>query len=195
MFKATFSDELLISEALPKVSIQIKPVYHYVGCSNFILYDVAGVEQHLFIQADVSRRVQLLLWFQFEGFLEDNQHSYHYPDMEEIQLGGMAFLHDTGLHDIDRDYLERPGSDSSHVVEHLRNQGYLYEGGSIFKRFVWLDPDKRNELMIIYSEYLTPEEYQADLRLGGKQPEVLPEALKALHTRAVTSFRIVEPAR
>ncbi len=191
MVERTFSNGVLISDELPKVRIWINPMYAYMGCDTFILNGIASAEQYLFIQVDAYRRVKRLLWIQFEGYLNDNHHSYHYPPMEEIRLGSLAFLHDAGLNDIDQDYQERPQSDGSHVVNHLKTRGYLYEGVSIFERYVWLDSIKRNELMIIYSEDLQLSGFStAGFQPGVIKLEAHPNLLKSLQVRALASFDI-----
>ncbi len=111
--------------------------------------------------------------------------------MQNLKLGGLEFLYDGGLHDIDRDTLERPQSDSAHVVEYLRGRGYLYEGATLYMRYVWLDPVKRNELMIIYSEDLAPTGYRiSDLLPGGRAAGAREDLTTSLHQRAMSAFTV-----
>jgi hypothetical protein len=162
-----------------------------VGTTSFILYNVAHVEQHHFVVADARQRVQRLLWFQFEGYLDTNEHKYQYPAMETMTINGLTFLHDADVLNIDEDYRERPTSDSAHVVDFLREKGYTLEGDTMFKRMVWLDADLRNELMIIYSEDLAPSGFRLpDLAQGGPHAEEWSSISKSLHERALTSFTL-----
>ena len=189
--KRTGQDTILHSEKLPAVDIRIDPQFKYVGSTSFLLYGIAHVEQHHFVVADAGRRVERLLWFQFEGYLENNDRRYRYPPMEMITLGGLTFLHDAGVLNIDEDYRERPTSDSAHVVEFLKSKGYTFGDDTIFKRLVWLDPDLRNELMIIYSEDLGPTGFRAaDLEEGGSQANQWQSISEALHRRALESFSV-----
>ena len=189
----TGSDTILRSNQLPAIAIQIDPEFKYVGSTSFILYDVARVEQHHFIVADSERRVVRLLWFQFEGYLENNDHHYRYPSsMKTITLGGLEFLHDADVMNIDEDYRERPTSDSSHVVDFMRDKGYRLEGDTMFKRLVWLDADRRNELMIIYSEILDTTGYRlSDLAEGGPAAAEWDALSQALRERSLSSFKIL----
>ena len=185
----TGQETLLRSEKLPAIKIRIDPRFKYAGSTSFILYEIARVEQHHFVVANAGRRVEQLLWFQFEGYLEDNDRRYRYPPMERMTIDGLTFLHDAGVLNIDEDYKERPTSDSAHVVEFLKAHGYTLDGDTMFKRLVWLDPDLRNELMIIYSEDLRPTGFRAaDLAEGGSQSEHWSSMSEALHRRALASF-------
>lgn len=184
-------NNVLRSERLPAVEITVSPEFTYAGSTSFILYDIAHVEQHHFVVADAEKRVERLLWFQFEGYLDNNEHRYRYPPMGRMTLGGLTFLHDADTLNIDEDYRERPTSDSAHVVDFLKEQGYSFGGDTMFKRMVWLDPDLRNELMIIYSEDLHPTGFRAmELAEGGPHAEQWSAMSEALHRRALASFSV-----
>ena len=184
-------NNLLVSESLPAVRIRVDPQFTYAGNTSFILYDIAHVEQHHFVVADAQKRVERLLWFQFEGYLDNNERRYRYPPMETMTLNGLTFLHDGDVLSIDEDYKERPTSDSAHMVDFLKAQGYTLEGETIFRRMVWLDGDMRNELMIIYSEDLAPTGYRlTDLNEGGSQAEKLSSISEDLQQRALASFTV-----
>ncbi len=83
----TVTDNVLHSDRLPAVRISVHPDFAYAGSLRFILNAVAHVEQHHFVIADERRRVQRLVWVQFEGYLDDNAHTYHYPMMDTLTLG------------------------------------------------------------------------------------------------------------
>lgn len=180
----TGEETILRSEKLPAVAIQVDPAFRYAGGTSFILYDLARVEQHHFVVADTTRRVEKLLWFQFEGYLKDNDRRYRYPSsMETITIGGLTFLHDADVLNIDEDYRERPTSDSAHVVDFLKDKGFTLSSNVMFKRLVWLDADLRNELMIIYTEAFGPA--------GGSTTSEWPRLAQELQERALASFKIL----
>jgi hypothetical protein len=183
---------ILRAEELPAIQIKIHPQFTYVGSTSFILYDIAHVEQHHFIVTDAQKRVQRRLWFQFEGYLDDNKRKYNYSGMEVMTLGGFTFLHNSYVMNVEEAYRERPTSDSAHVVDYLNEQGYVLSGDIMSKRMVWLDDDLRNELMIIYSEILGPTGYRvSDLAEGGPSATEWPALSQALHERALASFTIL----
>lgn len=164
----TGQDTVLRSEKLPAIAIQIDPEFKYVGSTSFILYEIAGVEQHHFVVADAERRVLRQLWFQCEGYLANNTRTYNYSGMDRLSLNGFDFLQDAHPINIEEAYQARPTSDFAHVVDFLRDKGYLVAGDILFHRMVWLDADLRNELMIIYSEVLDHAGYHpSDLTEDG----------------------------
>ena len=185
-------NNILRSEELPAIQIKIDPQFTYIGSTNFILYDVAHVEQHHFIVTDAQKRVQRRLWFQFEGYLDDNNYKYNYSGMEPLTTNDFTFLHNAYVLNIEDAYRERPMSDSAQVVDFLKEKGYVLSGDLMSKRMVWLDADLRNELMIIYSEILDPTGYHAaDLTEGGPSAAEWPALAQALHERALASFTII----
>lgn len=189
--KRTGQDTILRSEKLPAVSIRIDPRFKYAGATSFILYDIARAEQHHFVVANAQRRVEQLLWFQFEGYLDNNDRHYRYPSMETMTIGGLNFLHDSDVLNIDENYRQRPTSDSAHVVDFLKEKGYSLSGDAMFKRLVWLDADLRNELMIIYSEDLSLIGFRAaDLAEGGSHANQWAPMSESLHQRALASFSV-----
>jgi|SRR5688572_17353230 len=187
----TVQNNLLRSDGVPVARLQVDPLFRYVGNTSFILYDIAHVEQHHFVVADSKNRVEQLLWFQFEGYLDNNQRKYNYSSMETVVLKDLTFLHDADVSNIDDDYNERPTSDFAHVIDFLKEKGYTLEGDAMFKRLVWLDTSLRNELMIIYSENLASTGHKiGDLSKGGRSAAEWPALSQSLHERALASFTI-----
>jgi hypothetical protein len=188
----TGQDTILRSEKLPAIAIQIDPVFRYAGSTSFILYEICRVEQHHFVVADEQRRVLRQLWFQFEGYLENNNHTYDYSGMETLNLNGLPFLQDAHLMNVDKVYEERSTSDFAHVVDFFKDKGYLLSGDSMYHRLVWLDANLRNELMIIYWEALDGTGYRlADLADGGPAAGEWPALSKGLQERSLSSFKIL----
>ncbi len=188
----TGQDAILRSDKLPLIAIQIDPQFRYAGSTSFILYDVARVEQHHFVVADEARRILRHLWFQFEGYLESNNHTYDYSGMDTLNLNGFTFLQNTASMNIEEVYEARPGSDSAHVVDFLQEKGYLITGDVMFHRMVWLNVDLRNELMIIYSEALDTTGYRlSDFAEGGPATVEWSEVSRALQERSLSSFKVL----
>ncbi len=188
----TGQDTILRSEKLPAIAIQIDPAFKYAGSTSFILYEICHVEQHHFVVADEQRRVLRQLWFQFEGYLENNNRTYNYSGMESLNLNGFTFLHDTHPMNVEKVYEERPTSDFAHVTDFLKDKGYLLTGDLMYHRMVWLDADLRNELMIIYWEALDATGYRlADLAEGGPAAAEWQVLSQALRERSLASFKIL----
>jgi hypothetical protein len=188
----TGQDTVLRSDQSPAIAIQVDPEFKYVGSTSFILYDIAHAEQHHFVIADAERRVLRRLWFQFEGYLDNNNHTYNYSGMDTLNLNGFTFLHNTYPMDIEESYQARPTSDSAHAVDFLKEKGYLLTGDIMSHRMVWLDAERRNELMIIYSEILDPTGYRlSDVVEGGPAVSEWAALSQALQERSRASFKIL----
>ena len=188
----TGQDTILRSEKLPAIAIQIDPEFKYVGSTSFILYDIARVEQHHFVVADAERRVVRRLWFQFEGYLENNNRTYNYSGMDTLSLNGFPFLHNTYPMNVEEVYAARPTSDSAHVVDFLKEKGYGLTGDIMSHRMVWLDTDLRNELMIIYSEVLDATGYRlVDVAEDGPAASEWTALSQALQERSLSSFKVL----
>jgi hypothetical protein len=181
----TGENTILRSEKLPPIAIQIDPLFKYAGSTSFILYEICSVEQHHFVVADEQRRVLRQLWFQFEGYLENNSHTYDYSGMDRLNLHGFDFLQDVHITNVKEDYEEGPASDFKHVVDFLRDKGYLLTGDLLVHRMFWLDATRRNELMIIYWEAL-----DAVVEAGPSAAE-WPTLSQALWERSLASFKIL----
>jgi hypothetical protein len=188
----TGSDTILRSGKLPAIAIRIDPAFKYAGSTSFILYEICHVEQHHFVVANEQRRVLRQLWFQFEGYLENNNHTYDYSGMESISIHGFPFVHNTYPINVEDAYEARPTSDYAHVVDFFRDKGYLLTGDMTAHRLVWLDADLRNELMIIYWEALDTKGYHhSDLAEGGPAAAEWPAISQALQERSLASFKVL----
>ena len=189
----TVQNNILRSEELPAIKIKIDPEFHYIGSISFILYDVAHAEQHHFIITDAENRVWKRLWFQFEGYLDNNKHTYDYSGMEALPIHGFTFLHNTYPMNIDQAVQERPTSDTAHAADFLKENGYLLRGDIMSHRMVWLDTELRNELMIVYSEILDPTGYRAsDFAEGSSTNEEWIAISNPLQEHSLASFKILD---
>src|SRR5512134_2699348 len=187
----TGQDTILRSEKLPDIEIQIDPAFKYVGSTSFILYDIAHVEQHHFLVPDAERHIVRQLWFQFEGYLDNNKYTYDHS-LEPLPLNGFTFLHNTYPINIEEVYEARPASDYAHVVDFLQEKGYLVTGDRMAHRLFWLDADLRNELMIIYWEALDVTGSRlSDVAEGGPAAGEWSALSRTLQERSLSSFKIL----
>ena len=185
------ANNLVSSNALPAIRLQVDPAFTYVGRHDFVLYGVATAEQHLFVDAGADMRVQRLVWVQFEAYLEVNQYTYNYSSSQSIQVAGWPFFYDAGWMDRQEHVRQRPTSDRAHALAFLQEGGYIPGSAEIFERYVTLAPDLRSELMLIYAQDAT----QADLctlEAGGAHGEPWLSVQKVLHQRGLQSFSIIE---
>ncbi len=119
-------------------------------------------------------------------------HTYDYSGLDTLSLNGYPFLHNAYPINIEEVYEARPTSDYAHVVNFLKEKGYLLTGDMMAHRMFWLDADLRNELMIIYWEVLDATGYPlSDLAEGGPAAAEWAALSQALQERSRTSFKIL----
>ena len=151
----TVKGQVLTSAEMPAVSLKFDKEFKYVGGQTFILYDVARAEQHFFVDADDKGNVKRMYWVQFEGYLPDNAHSYKYKATKTVEIGGLEFIADSAARNVKANS-GRPDSDGNRTRTFLEGKGYRMASDEVlWQRLVHLvDKEKRNELMIVYTEDL-----------------------------------------
>jgi hypothetical protein len=147
----------LISKADPTASFVFGKSFHYAGGQTIDILQVAGAEQHFFIDAAADHSIRRFYWIQFEHYYPDNTYAYDYSGLEQkpVQIGRIAFMGDVRVspHYFTMD--DRPGSDSKAAENFLRARGFTLDGTFVTLRLFHLpDATKRRELMIIYGEIL-----------------------------------------
>jgi hypothetical protein len=171
----------------PVASIAVDPAMEYVGVSSFVLYGVADVELHLFVEAE-GGRVRRLLWIQFEGYREDNNHTYDYSGDPTRDIGGRPFHINARFYPASG-FGGRTGSDGDHARRLLESKGYELGTDLARVRLVWLlnDPP-RDELMLIYLEDLADHGLNVGTLRG--DPTRWATLARQLEERAGRSFQI-----
>ena len=189
----TAKGQVLTSPDLPKLQLKFDKAFKYVGGHTFILYDVARAEQHFFVDADKDGHVSRFYWVQFEGYLPSNTHSYNYRSPKTVNIGGLDFFADVYAQKVDPKQ-GRPDSDGNRAREFLLSKGFKTASDEVMmQRLVHLlDKEKRNELMIIYLEVLTPTGLtSADLATGGKAHDKWQTISEGLLQRAQSGMQII----
>ncbi len=183
--------QVLTSASAPKVTVTIDPRLIYVGGQKFLLYNVANAEQHFFVEADEKKRIKRLYWYQFEGYLPSNTHTYDYSDQPiKFRHGGLEWLADASA-GATPTAEKRPDSDGARFRALLRAKGFVLPPEFMLLRMVNLDAAKRNELMVIYMEDLSPLGLKgADLKEGGSAHAKWEELQKGLMERAKAGMKV-----
>ena len=165
-------DHVVISRQDPVAEIKLPDDLRYVGADRFLLTDPSlgdfdDCELHAFVESDDARTIRALYWVQFEAYLPDHPHLHHtYDSPRHTTIGGLDFYVDTWVSA--GTAMPEQGSDEAHFYSLLASHGYRRED-LMSVRLVHLDPARRKELMIIYSENLAPTGYTAlQLKDGGK---------------------------
>ena len=180
------------STSLPAVELEFGKDFKYVGGHKFVLFEVANAEQHFYVDADKDGRVKRMYWVQFEGYLPSNTHTYNYTPTKIVNIGGLDFIADAYPRNI-RLNPGRPEGDGIRARAFLETKGYKLASDEVLsQRLVHLIGDKkRDELMIIYVEDLTPLGLTAaDLAEGGKAASRWNEIADGLLARAQKNLKI-----
>jgi hypothetical protein len=188
----TVKGQKLVSKEMPTVNLTFDKAFKYAGMQSFILYDVANAEQHFFVDADKEGRIKRLYWVQFEGYLPNNTHSYNYKTNKVVKIGGLDFIADAYPRSLDTNQ-GRPDSDGNRAQRFLESKGYRMASSQVLsQRLVHLiDEAKRNELMIIYLEDLSPMGFNAsDLSQGGRAVDQWPSVSQGLLERATKGLTV-----
>ena len=188
----TVKGQVLTSNEMPAIRLQVDDDFKYVGGQSFILYDVANAEQHFFVDAAKDGRIKRLYWIQFEGYLPNNTHTYDYQSKTVTKIGPLDFVADAFPRKVSANQ-SRPNSDGSRAQSFLESKGYAMEGRDVLlQRLVHLvDQSKRNELMIIYVEDLAGTGLTAaDLGPNGSAATRWEEMRNGLLERATKGLKI-----
>ncbi len=183
----------LVSTRFPEGTITVDNSLTYVGGETFILYNVARCEIHLYTDADESRLVQRLYWFQFEGYLPSaSPRGYDYSgDPHRTVIGGHEFYYSVRRYNVEA---VRGGwssdSDTMHVVRLLERRGCRLEGDVMRIRLVRLDGSQERELMIVYMEALDQHGLSLTDFEGPGGDSKWREASEGLRTRALTGMKM-----
>ena len=184
-----------ISTYLPPLRIEVDEAMTYVGAIDFILKEIAQVERHVFVQADAQQRIERMVIFQFEGFLETTDDYYRYRFTNPDTLGGLAFRHNTWYYDDAAQIANNPEAESARTRAFLEAKGYSLDAELMMSRFVAVvDEAKRHELILFYWENVRDTGLTlAELATsdGDIQPQhaALDAALKQRSLQALTVFR------
>ena len=189
------SGQVLTSNGMPSVRVKFDKAFKYIGTQSFVLYDVANAEQHFFVDADKTGHIKQMYWVQFEGYMENNNHTYNYPITKTVNIAGLDFIADAYARNIKANP-GRPDSDGSRSRAFLQSKGYRVASDEVLsQRLVHLvDERKRSELMIIYLEDLSAMGLTAaDLAKDGKAADRWDQISKELLERALKNMEMSRP--
>ncbi len=150
-------DGELVSESDPAVAMRFGSSFRHLGGQKFVLYGVADVEQHFFVETGAGGALQSVYWIQFEGYLPDNSYRYDYEDSPgRLTLGDFDFYVDTAAVESDPKKRRR-GTDGARAREFLLRHGFVLPANYVYARLIHLaDASRRKELMVIFIEDLAP---------------------------------------
>lgn len=189
-YRRNVDQNVVVSSGMPEISIHVDEAYTYAGNQQFVLEDIAHVDQFLFVAIDDHWTAQRLLMVHFVIYPVGSQPPARPEPMQAIKLGGAEYGTEALVDNVAIYQRQHPASDVNKAFSYLANQGYRIEGDYQEQRFLRLLEEERfGEFLILYFEFNVP----ADQRLSGVEladPES--EASHRLLKRALDSFTIVE---
>jgi hypothetical protein len=177
--------DVILSPSLPRIAVRFSSDFIYLGDLQYIARGVHHVEEFLFLQPNGLGHATRLLLVHFEGFLENKEGSYEFPEQPAVELDGETYQYERYWINIQDDLRRFPGSDLAHAADYIRQRAYTLAGDMIFQRFSRIiTPDHRHLFSITCME-VDDLARQAD-------PSNLDEAVHlALLERATSSFSFV----
>jgi hypothetical protein len=190
----SYADGVFTSASLPPLRMRVGPPWRYLGAHPTRIRDLAGGERHVFVQTEGDEASRLLI-LQFEGYLPGIPHRYNYRMTNPVRLGGETYNHNTFFYGVAASARGNPGAEVDSTRAFLRRHRLRWPDGQMTSRFVrTVDPDRRHELIIFYSESIAAAGYALEQIAvdGGIRPEFAAVA-EALTRRSLESFAVLPP--
>jgi len=184
---------------VPELRITVPAGATYLGADRFVLKELSDCEMHIFVEANVNRRVRRFYWVQFESYLPskpEDRMTYGDIDRRANLWGATAWIR---TEPAQSSRTPRPGSDTEHFRNIIRRAGYAMPHGMMTVRLVRLLDDPkgtgygRRELMMIYGEDMAPTGLTYEGVTTSGEPNGRWAALeKPLLKRAIKAFHVNE---
>lgn len=190
-------NNLLVSEAMPAIRVQVHPSLTYGGTVELNLRQIAHAEIAIFLDADEQRRITRKLTIYFEHFLDNVPNMrYRYDMPDTIMLNGETYQSDLRCMPAQL-YLEDDDTESDwqQIDRYLAGLDYAppyHREQVVTKRCVRLLGDnQRAEFLLVYSEthdgppHTRPEDAYLVLTPDDRQQ------LRGFEQRALASFQLL----
>jgi hypothetical protein len=149
----TIDGDMILSPGMPRAAIRYSQDFIYLGDLQYIARDTHHVEEFIFLRPSSIGHASRLLLVHFEGFLENKEGSYEFPNPHTMHLYGQDFSYERYFINIQDDLSRFPGSDLAHAADYIRQRSYTLAGDMIYQRFQrYVSPDRRNLFSISYME-------------------------------------------
>ncbi|MEZ5344673.1 MAG: hypothetical protein R2681_03860 [Pyrinomonadaceae bacterium] len=189
--KRIVRDNLIISDALPKIKVKVSDNFKYVGKFNFKIRNVAAGERLVFIESK-DKNVKRLFIAQFEGFMPHIDDFYRYSFENALDLGGFKFRQNTYAYSNKTARTENPAGEGVLTEDFLKGSGYELEDELMMSRFVTVaGDDKKHELILYYLENVSETGAALkDLYKNDEPTDIWIEISKGLKARSLASFTV-----
>jgi hypothetical protein len=180
----TVEDRTVTSSALPRLRIEVKAPFRYLGRVPFTIRNIAAGERFVFADLD-GKRIHRMFVLQFEGFLPHSDEMYRYDFSQAREIAG--FLWRTNAFAYAVADLE-PDSEAATMHRWLAVQGYVVPDILLMHRFLTLGDERRkHELILFYLEASSDRSWLNDLEAETQRWQALATQLES---RALNSFTV-----
>lgn len=141
----------VISSALPRLRVDVKAPFRYLGRVPIRIRDVAAGERIVFGDVD-GKRIRRMVVLQFEGFLPHTTDIYRYDFSKAREIAGHRWRANAfGYMVPSGDDARSPEASTMH--RWLREQGYATDETQLMFRLLTIGDDRRrDELIVFYLE-------------------------------------------
>ena len=185
---------VLISNAMPAVRIQISKEFSYIGCFPFRIQDMAAGYRFIFVDGD-RNQVRRMFIVQFESILPESTEIYRYSFDNAILMEGLQFRHNTFAFSIRQDIKENPHAEVAVTQDFLDKKNYKISDEWMASRFLTLgDESRKSEMILFYMEPISSTGYRLAHFYDGDSPtEIWGKISKELDARSRSAFQILPP--
>ncbi|MBK7871966.1 MAG: hypothetical protein IPJ74_15475 [Saprospiraceae bacterium] len=130
--------DILISNYLPKVKIEVNKEFRYIGNfdfeiiassdewpKEFIGKPIAAGERFVFAKTDSNKKIEKLFIVQFEGFLTDNDFTYNYNFTNADSIGNNRYRHNTWFYDSKQMAEQNPQNENAKTRNFYRTKDLI----------------------------------------------------------------------
>lgn len=184
----------LYSTELPCLRVQIEPSLAYAGNLKTDVLDKARIDNYYFVDKNAEGQIQRILYFQFEGFLNNNADVYAYPDMQDIKIGEHDFGYDGGVRIFRQSKIDEQAENSDvwQTVDFLKVKDAQFAEGEFYStlRFAQVMDNARDDLLIIYLERLEEASIPEDIVAKSRHSHEWSDFCEQSLARALRTFTI-----
>lgn len=179
----TVVGQVLVSDALPALRIEVSKPLGYLGAHDFRIGDVAAGTRYVFAEVK-ERTVRKLVIAQFEGFLPQSTEIYRYRFDTATPIAGLRFRENAFAFSNKEAALEQPNGEAAGTVHFLEQHGLSVPDEWLVWRSLTLGSETRkNELILFYME--PAADFHARVaELGEEVPEKLAGGIAARAKKA-----------
>ncbi len=183
---------VLISDSLPSIRIQVDQAFHFLGSFPFQIQNIAAGHRFVFVDAD-NQKVRRMFIAQFESILPESTEIYRYNFDNAIPLGGFRFRHNTFAFSFEQDVKENPHKESALTKDFLHKKNYDFPDEWMASRFLALGDESRiHEMILFYMESVDSTGHTIKEFYDGDTPtDIWQKISKELDKRSRAAFQIL----